>query len=180
MNTWNIAKILVESCSSPRDVDQVIATLQDADAVREVRSLLTVFSTGKTFVSSRNTEAHTMQRTGNHDSFTMAGKSAIQKGGGDSPHRAKDATIRQLESLFRMSEMKNKQVEQWITNKFNLRVAVGKGSLRGYLAKVLDNANLNLTNQILSAAQRLKDDRVASPSDIKNYWDGLDRHFSSG
>ena len=177
MNTWDIAKLLVESCSSPKEVDQVIETLHDPDAVLEVRSLLAVFSTSKTFVLP-NAKASTFQRSGSYGSSTRIDRRATRKSGGNSPHRTKDATIRQLESLFRASGMTNHQVEQWITDNFNLRATVGKGSLSRYLTNVLNKANLSLTNRILAAAQRLKDDGATSTSDIKNYWDGLDKHFS--
>ena len=178
MHTWNIAKLLIESCNSPEDVEEVIVTLQDPDAVQQVCSFLTAFSNNKPSASRRKAKAPTMQGVGNYGSSTKIGKPATGKSGGDFTHSSKDATAAQLESLCRASGMTNKQVEQWFTDNFNVRVPIGKDSLRKYLAKVLNSADLGLTNRILAAAQRLVSDQATSTSDIKNYWDGLDKHFS--
>ncbi len=178
MHTWDIAKLFIESCSSPEDVDWVIVTLQDPDAVQQVCSLLIAFSSNKPSASRRKAEAPTIQGVGSYRSSTKIDTLATGKGEADFTRSSKDAIASQLESLFRSSGMTNRQVEQWVTGNFAIRVAIGKGSLHEYLAKVLKNADLGLTNRILSAVHRLVREEGASTSDIQNYWDGFDKRFS--
>ena len=44
MKTWNIAKILIQSCSSPEEVSRILATLRDPKEVESVCELLSSFS----------------------------------------------------------------------------------------------------------------------------------------
>ena len=44
MKTWNIAKILIQSCSSPEEVSGILATLRDPKEVESVCVLLSSFS----------------------------------------------------------------------------------------------------------------------------------------
>ena len=74
--------------------------------------------------------------------------------------------------------MTNRQVEQWINSKFDVNVVMGKGSLRQYLTKVLNKADLGMSNRMLSAAQRLVMDGSSGDSDIRNYWDELDKRHT--
>ena len=75
--------------------------------------------------------------------------------------------------------MTNKQVEEWITENFSVGSTVGKGSLRKYLVRVLDDADLGLKNRIIAATQQLANDQDTKNSDLVEYWDGFDKHFGT-
>ena len=75
--------------------------------------------------------------------------------------------------------MTNKQVEDWIKENFSVGSTVGKGSLRKYLVRVLDNADLGLKNRIIAATQQLANGQDTENSDLVAYWDGFDKHFGT-
>ena len=164
MRTWDIAKQLIESCGSPEDVDQVIVILQDLDAVQHICAFLTAFSTDKRVASTRKAEPAVVQRVDAHASSTKVDETGTVKRGRETTLISKDASVGQLESLFRASGMTNKQVELWITDNFDIRVNVGKHSLRKYLGRVLNNASLRLINSIMVAARRLPNNDKVSTS----------------
>ena len=73
--------------------------------------------------------------------------------------------------------MTNQQVEQWINHNFEVGVNLGRDSLHKYLTKVLNRADLGLSNRLLAAAQRLVSENSKATSEIRDYWDGLDKRF---
>ena len=177
MRTWDIAKLLMERCNSPEDVERVIVTLKDPGAMQEVCSMLAVFSGGESIASNTDTHVSTITGKVRSSSTSKADKPAIDKGVEILPETSKISSIDQLESLFRSAGMTNKQVEHWFSVNFHVRVTISKRSLRKFLAKALDNADLGLTNRILSAAQRLVKDGSSTTSDIKSYWDEFDKRY---
>lgn len=179
MRTWDIAKLLIEGCSSPQEVAQVIRTLQDAGAMQQVCSLLAAFSSDTTSSVERGTEICSREGIGSYGMSTEVNEPAARKARNDRAHSSKAATAPQLESLFRISKLTNKQVEWWLDHHFGVQVTVGKSSLRKYLNKVLEDIDLGLTNRILAAAQRLANDQAISTSEVRNYWDRFDKHFAT-
>ena len=177
MRTWDIAKLLMERCNSPEDVERVIVSLKDPAAMQEVCSMLAAFSNNKSAVSHADFNVSMMGKGRSAPSFKV-GQSSIGKDTGVLLDTSKISTIDQLESLFRSAGMTNKQVEQWVCDNFHASVTVGKGSLRRYLTKLLDNADLGLINRILSAAQRVMRDGSSATSDIKSYWDEFDKRYT--
>ena len=180
MRTWDIAKILIERCRSPEDVDQAIMVLRNPETAREVCTFLTSFSNKEKFISQDRTETATSQYKSNVDPSPSAAKT--NAGTKRSTHlvtSSRRAIAIHLETLFRASGMTNRQVEQWVTTNFPISITVNKSSLLDYLIRVLNRSDLGMTNRIFAAAQRLANDKSVSTSDISNYWDGLDKHFVS-
>ena len=178
MRAWNMSKLLMEHCNSAEEVGELLATLNDPVALQEVRSMLSAFSNGTPVSSEPDDED---QMTGGKGRGA-SGHKTKQPGTAKNPEirlsTSKVAATDQLESLFRSREMTNRQVEQWINSKFDVNVVMGKGSLRQYLTKVLNKADLGMSNRMLSAAQRLVMDGSSGDSDIRNYWDELDKRHT--
>ena len=175
MRSWDMAKLLMECCDSPEDVGQVIATLSNPAVLQEVCSMLAPFSNAKPEAS--DPETYVTKKTG--DSRRASVHTSTQQGSGKGtkvpPKNSRVAATVQLESLFRSSGMTNKQVERWVDSNFNVDIVVGKGSLHQYLTRVLNRADLGMINRMLSAAQRLLKDEPSGASDIRNYWDELEK-----
>ncbi len=178
MRTWNIAKLLIEHCDSPEDVDQVIVILRDSSATQQVCSILSAFSNSKLTLSHTDADGSTITRKEWTATVPKVRKSVKKKGIEGVYDTSKVSTVNELESLFRSAGMTNKQVEQWFANYFSVRVTIGKDSLRKYLTKVLNKADLGLCNRILAAAQRLVNKESAGASEIKTYWDEFDKRYS--
>ena len=177
MHTWKIAKILVENCTSPEDVDEVIQLLSNALAIQDICWMLTAFSNSQSLPSSPQARAGKGQQS---DSCSSQPKSRNTKGLGAGKGLDDDSEVAQafqLETLLKASGKTNRQIEQWMSENFNVRAVVGKGSLRLYLARVLRKADLSLRNRILGAAQSLVGKDSPGTSDIKDYWDELEKRY---
>ena len=172
MRSWEIARLLLNRCSSSQDVDQVLETLSDPLALEELRAML------RSFASNHGVDTpSTMPKR--EPLFTPElGQQAVDDRVKALPDTSKSALAEQLEVLFRAGEMTNKQVEQWFATNFQIVVPIGKGALRKYLLKVLTGADLGLGNRILATAQGRLTTDSAKKSEIKDYWDQLDKHFS--
>ena len=172
MHTWDIAKLLLEHCDSRQDVDRVLLILNDTSALRELCVLLSEFATRPDPHESSTIEADRL----------MEVPETQQRPKGDGlkplPDASKATMSEQLESLFRSYGMTNNQVEQWFSSNFEINVPIGKGSLKQYLLKVLKEVNLGLGNRILATAQSHPRGDLSKTSDIKEYWDQLDKQFS--
>ena len=178
MRTWDVAKQLIECCDSPEDVGEVITILRDPAAIKEVCSLIVGFSDKKHSGFNSELSAPTVQVDSGYSSYARGDKLPSSNTRKRSDDNSKLATARQLEALFRSKGMTNQQVEQWINNNFTVRANLGKDSLIKYLTKVLNQADLGLSNRLLAAAQRLVSEKSQANSEIKNYWDELDKRFS--
>ena len=178
MRTWDLAKRLIEHCESPEDVSQIIAILRDPAAIQEVCSLIVGFSNNKysrldpVFTATRSPSA------GSSSSYSEIDKLPSSRARKPSTDSSKLATASQLVTLFRTKGMTNQQVEQWINHHFEVRTNSGKDSLLKYLTKVLNQADLGLSNRLLAAAQRLANENAQTTSEIRVYWDELDKRFS--
>ena len=177
MRTWEIAKILVGNCTSPEDVDQAIQLLNNPVAIQDICSMLSSFSKTQSLTSPQRVGATKGSQTSSYasqpESRNTSGRGAT-KGLDDS---SEVAQAYQLEALLRASGKTNRQIEQWMSENFNVKAVVGKGSLRLYLARVLRKADLGLRNRILSAAQNLAGKDISGTSDIKDYWDELEKRY---
>ncbi len=178
MRTWDVAKRLIEHCESPEDVSQIIGILRDPMAIQEVCSLISGFSDNKRSSLNSATTAAPTQGVRSSSSSPETDKSPSSRVRKSSTDSSKLATVSQLVTLFRTKGMTNQQVEQWINNNFNVRANLGKDSLHKYLTKVLNPADLGLSNRLLAAAQRLVSEKSQATSEIRDYWDGLDKRFS--
>ncbi len=179
MRTWDVAKRLIEHCESPEDVSQIIAILRDPAAIQEVGSLIAGFSNDKHSSFNSALTGATNQGVGSSSSYSETDKSPLRRARKSSTDISKLATASQLVTLFRTKGMTNRQVEQWINDNFNVRANLGKDSLHKYLTKVLNQADLGLSNRLLAAAQRLVSEKSQATSEIRDYWDGLDKRFSA-
>ena len=168
MRTWEIAKLFVESCTSPEEVDQLIGTIQDRDAMAHVCEMLSAFSTkmpesshelSKTRIDS-NTESYNLSLEGKRASLTANGEKGETS--------AKDTTAVKLESLFRSSGMTNRKVEQWSRDNFGIQIGIGKDSLRKYLTRVLKNSDKQLKSRIVAAAEKLPVNRESPGSYLQS------------
>ena len=181
MKTWNIAKILIQSCSSPEDVSRILATLRDPKEVESVCELLSSFSAivpPEQPLQISNGNDNVVAKNGSLSNRTKGGTKKISASiARTSASTSEEAIADKLEPLFRNNGMTNKQVEEWVTTNFNVRATVGKSSLRKYLIRVLLGADLGLKNRILGAAQQLANSQDSKDSDLVKYWDGFDKHF---
>ena len=178
MRTWDIAKLLVENCNSPEEASEIASVLRDPASVKQIQSILEAFSDLNKTRSSAQVEVQGAQRAYSSDWPKPASKSTKFLSGTQvmsSTAISGASTAEQLESLFRSNGMTNQQIEEWITANFGIRVVVGKESLKKYLAKVLNRADLGLSNRILAAAQKLVSGSAQDNSDIRDYWDELDK-----
>ena len=173
MRAWEIAKVLLKHCESEQEVDQVIETLNDTLALREVCVILSSFASRSPF---------NVPAKGPSGTSTVAVRkpkqSTIDHGVKPLPVTSRVVMAEQLEVVFRAYGMTNRQVEQWFTTNFKIDVPVGKGSLRRYLMRVLAGVDLGLANRILAMAQGGLTGDSLKRSDIEEYWDGLDKQFS--
>ena len=179
VRTWEIAKLLLQSCHSKNDVVEVVATLRNPQAIEEVCSLLAGFSDSPNPVDGYQVNVPSVSVI---KSNTPISKIARLAGGNDEFGSTTDsvsATAEQLEATFRSARMTNKQVEQWVADHFDVTAVLGKRSLRDYLRKVLIDADLSLRNRILAWAQQLVSDGTQPSSDLKKYWDELDKRFQA-
>ena len=179
MKSWDIAKLLIQSCSSPEEVGEIIAALQEPKEVERVCSLLGSFAP----VGPSTPPPQVGNRGGNvvakNEASSKRVKDATKNISPSTANTSEEAIADRLEPLFRKSGMTNKQVERWITGNFAVAATVGKRSLREYLVKVLDRADLGLKNRIIAAAQQLASDQDDQDSDLVKYWDGFDKHFGA-
>ena len=177
MTSWDIAKYLIQSCNSPEEVSHVVATLQNPQEVERVCDILTSFSvTTPTKQSHRGSKEKPGPLALNGAS---AKRRSVNKTGGTKTDSTGEAIAVKLEPLFRDQGMTNQQVEEWVASNFSIVEAIGKRSLRKYLIRVLDSADLGLKNRIMAAAQQLGNDPGAEDSDLVKYWDGFDKHFGA-
>lgn len=171
MRTWHIAKKLLEICDSPNDVKQVIQLLNTATSIRDICSKLQQFSSHEFTV-----------RTDNSDQEDEYGYLQISEKAVGAPVSvevtSEIAQAYQLETLLRASGKTNKQIETWVTENFDITHRIGKGSLRLYLARVLNYADLSLRNRMLGAAYGLVSKDSNTNSDILQFWDALDKRFT--
>lgn len=177
MRTWEIAKILVENCASPEDVDQVIQLLNSAVEVQGICSMLTSFSSDRPLSPARIVGAKRNRQASSHSSQPESWKASELAGGQRVNEYSDIAQAFQLETLLRGSGKTNKQIEQWMRESFDVNAVVGKGSLRLYLARVLRKADPGLRNQMMAAAQRMAGNDMSGTSDIKDYWDELEKRY---
>ena len=179
MKTWNIAKILIQSCSSPEEVSQILATLQDPKEVERVCGLLSSFSAVGPPTQTRQVGNRSGNVVTKNGSSSKRAKDTNKKISASSTSTSEEAIADRLEPLLRASGMTNKQVEEWIGYNFNVGATVGKRSLREYLVKVLNGADLGLKNRIMAGTQQLANIQDAQDSDLAKYWDGFDKHFGT-
>ena len=178
MRTWDIAKLLVENSSSPEDVEETVKALKDPTSMAQINSVLEAFSSFTLPSPATEVNSKGTQRASGRDTPKAAGKpsqSLVTQGTGNSMDNRSMTAVVQLEELFRSKGMTNSEVEHWVRDNFDITVVVGKESLRKYLLKVLNRTDLGLSNRILAAAQRLATKNSMENSDIRDYWDQLDK-----
>ena len=177
MRTWEIAKALVGNCTSPEDVDQVIQILNNAVAIQDVCSILASFSNSPSSTSPQQVGTK-KERESNSFSSRAEPRSMGQRGAGKGVDGSFEvAQAYQLEALLRASGKTNKQIEEWMSENFNVQAVVGKGSLRLYLSRVLRKADLSLRNRMLASAQNLVRKDISGTADIRAYWDELEKRY---
>lgn len=177
MRTWEIAKILIGSCTSPEDVDEVIQALNNAVAIQDICAMLTSFSNSQSSTSPQEVGIKKGQR-GSGFSSPAESRSTKRWGVGERLGDSSEvAQAYQLEALLRASGKTNRQIEQWMSENFRVQTVVGKGSLRLYLSRVLRKADLSLRNRMLAAAQNLVGKDISDTSDIRAYWDELEKRY---
>ena len=174
MRTWEIAKVLLKHCESEQEVDQVMETLNDSLALREICAILSSFASRPPF----SMPARERSGTSTVAVVRKPEQSTIDHGVKSLPDTSRVVMAEQLEVVFRAYGITNKQVEQWFTANFGIDVPIGKGSLRRYLMRVLAGVDLGLANRILAMAQGGLTGDSLKKSDIEEYWDGLDKQFS--
>ena len=175
MQTWDLAKLLLGNCSSTEDVDQILLVLNNAGSIRDICSKLEGFSSLEFPVLSEVSDhEHEFSYPLESSKESSSNLKEILKTVG-SPSGIAQAY--QLEALLRASGKTNKQIEQWVTENFEIRRNVGKGSLRLYLARVLNIADLKSRNRILAAAYELVSKDIDTNADIVDFWDELDKRF---
>lgn len=173
MSAWKIAKLILDNCNSPQDVDEMLLTLDSFAEMQELRGMIASFSTTARNEPPVATNGGPSSRKYEPQTSSPEQKPTILTG------VSSGTTVKQMEILFRECGMTNKQVEQWFSAKFKIAKPIGKGSLRNYLAMILSEIDLGLTNRILSTIQRESLPGSSIKSDIEDYWDKLDAHFES-
>ena len=156
MRTWDIAKVLIESCSSPEEVEKVIGTLSDPDAAQRVCAFMAAFASYEPSISYLRVEPPVVREAERRGSSSEVDEIVVGKSGESVVVLSRKASVDQLHALFRTSGMTNKQVEQWLTRNFGVQVSVGKDGLRKYLNKVLAGADSDLRNRVMTATERLR------------------------
>ena len=167
MRIWDIAKLLIESCSSPEEVAELIGTLSDPNAAQQICAFMSAFDSYEPSSSSLKTEPPVVQDAEREGSRSEFDKIVAGKRDESAVVLSIEANVAHLRSLLRTSGLTNKQVEQWLTENFGVQVTVGKDALSKYLTKVLAGADSDLTNRIMIAAERLKSNDDPSGGDHK-------------
>ena len=162
MRAWDIAKLLLENCDSPREVDELITALENPNMVRDLRLKLLPWSETSSSESSADIDDASVPPT--HVISSGAETPANTFESPDSQDFAFQSTgmrttsPEELETILRSVGMTNKQSEQWILANFEVDIPIGKGSLRGYLARLIGDASPELTARILATARQLASD----------------------
>ena len=178
MRKWDIAKLLIEGCNSPEEANETAGVLRDRGSMAQIISILEGFSDLRVASVASETTVKNAQRdlsptpSKREEKLT---KSQADSSGEFSGPNSQMTLIEQLELIFRSKGMTNKEIEEWIRLNFNITFVVGKESLRIYLTKVLNRASLGQRNRILAAAQRLIKKGSKVNSEIREYWDELDK-----
>ena len=166
MRAWELAKLLLDRCNSPQDVDSTLATLNDPIELQKACSLLFAFSKGELDNSPNTYPGHSSKTSTSRQKAGTKGQKELKATSGVE-------IVHDLEYLFRSRGMTNKQVEQWVNSNFNMRTTIGKGSLRKYLTKLLNVENSEFGSQLLSDVLTQFKENPEEISDIKDYWDLL-------
>ena len=172
MGAWEIAKLLLEHCESEVDVERLLLTLDDPSELRELRTMLSAFATYMEVETSSAIAPAAPVVVPEAQQRPKAGRVRVL------PDASRATMSDQLESLFRSYGLTNSQVERWFSTNFEINVPIKKGSLQQYLMKVLKDVDLALGNRILAAAQAQMMRDSSQTSEIKDYWDELDKRFS--
>lgn len=177
MNTWDIAKQLIQSCNSPDDVRKTLSTLRNPKEVERVCELLTAFSVEVPATQTHQSGKSNGNALANNGVSPKKTKGSAKKTGLATTTSTEETIAVKLEPLFRDRGMTNIQVEEWFATNFSVATTVGKSSLRKFLIRVLDSADLGTKNRIMAAAHQLGSDTKNEDSDLVKYWDGFDKHF---
>ena len=183
MHTWKMAKVLIDSCSTPTDVDQVLAVLKNPVAIEELRSMLLPLSGQSTTSLVVDTGPLSSGQDSANPTASVEKPLASQASAQPQeipiveplPESTRLAAVDQLESIFRSTGMTNRQAEQWMNNNFHVGLNTRKQSFHYHLTRILTAAGLSMTNRMLAAAKReLKNESMGNP-DIEKYWDHLEK-----
>ncbi len=173
MHTWELAKLLLDGCDSPGEVDEVLNTLSDTLALRELRTMLSAFASN----SGSGSETLSLTSANGPTTEPQLVAEAVDEGIKRLSDASRTTMAEQLESLFRSGGMTNGQVQQWFKANLQIDLLLNGRSLRHYLMRVLKEVDLETGNRVLAAAQGLGRD-YSTKSEISDYWDHLDRRFS--
>ena len=172
MRTWDVARLLLTGCESPKDVEQVVAILRDPSHSRDICAMLSSFTIESEDVNTQGALPPTSER----DAYVR------QLSGGKGPKPPLEGPAfdiaSQLESIFRSHGMTNYQVEQWVGDKFGVDAIIGKMSLRAYLGKLVNHEGLVFGNYLLSRARLDMGGDTRKNSDLADYWDQLNKRSS--
>ncbi len=162
MSTWDIAKLLIESCNSPEDVASLIGTLDQPDAAKQISNFMAPFASYDPYTNSQEggqpakRESEVPSTLGELDIATEAlsemGLSTISR----------DSIAAELHSIFRSIGMTNMQVEQWIQRNFGIELRVSKDALRKYLVRVLASSDAIMVHRISNSARQLQNNVYSS------------------
>ena len=169
MHTWDVAKLLLTGCESPKDVEQVVALLRDPSHSRDICALLSSFTIEIEDLNTHGALPTVSERDA--DARQLSGRK-----GPKPPLEGPGFDIAlQLEPVFRSRGMTNYQVEQWVSEKTGLDTTVGKTSLRAYLGKLINREGLAFGNQLLSRAWLEIGGVTSENPDLADYWDQLNK-----
>ena len=155
MRTWEIAKLFVESCTSPEEVDQLIGTLQDRDAMLDICTKLAAFSSDKRESTPQSSKTALTSGSPSHI-LSSGAKEAIVRRNEEKLIAFSDQTIAdELKALFRGRGMTNTQVEQWARENFGVKINVSKDSLHKYITRILKISDSQLVNRMVVAARKM-------------------------
>lgn len=181
MQPWDLAKLLLNHCSAPTDVDDIVKVLSDKTQLGSVLGMLEHFR-----LSSSAQSTFRVQRDPTKTDRAQSSTSSGSQSNGlrkeptpskiDSPSDlTTDDILQDLEALFRSEAMTNIQIEQWVKANFSSRYSVGKGSLRNYLHRLVTQDDAIPGNVLLSTARLdLKSDPKVG-EDIRFYWDQVNK-----
>lgn len=178
MKAWDIAKLVIERCDSSEEVGRAIAVLSNPEQTKQMCYLLEPFANNDPQVDQTDPPKKSREKPERQDPKLVNGGPNSDDPKIPSIGASSRAIASQLEPIFRKKGMTNKQVEEWVTGNFDIQLSVGKGSLSSYLVKVIDAASLGLKNRIFAEAQYLTNGAKSRSSDLKEYWDAFDAHFS--
>jgi hypothetical protein len=150
-NNWKLIRCILYSCESKNDIDNYINILEDKTGRNELIKVLRAVSST---LGSQN---------------SSVSKKILQN------NDFEPLLVDMLVDFFRERlSMNNRQIEEWLVERFQIKQRVGKNSLRDYFKTIIQRSPKGIEEKILLQASKEFTLRLAAIEILGYFGDGLD------